>query len=200
MEIVSSPAPLPDVDVIDPGAGPSGGLAGNIVEEYIPATPTPVKSPHLNPDWLRTLKQNYQLLIIDKLSQKVRDAVDENRKFEAGEGREMREIRSTIVHGTLDYISDVFGEVGRPKLAQMREVANVMGSSYPGLFRDDDSKGYGLGGQRGVENLANNMLDILRGRQGSRKRSGEQGEAPKKGKRKLIYGKLAIPIPHLGIW
>ena len=73
--------------------------------------------------------------------------------------------------------------------AQMREIVSVMGREYPSMFRDDQSTGYGLGGVRGLQGLANNMLDNLRGRQGPRKKCAEeQADGQKKGKRKLVYG------------
>ena len=152
-------------------------------------SPVAVASPHLNPNWLRDLKTNFSCVIIEKLSQKVKDAVQENRNFE-NDKRGKRETRQSIIYGVLDYIIDIFGGIGRPKLAQMREIATQLAHTYPAMFRDDEDQGYGMGGRRGIEGLAQNMLDMLRGRQGSRKapKNRDPEMAPKKGKRKLVYG------------
>ena len=75
----------------------------------------------------------------------------------------------------------------------MKEVASELGFIYPAMFRDEISvNGYGLGGTKGPDGLALQMLDMLRGRSGSRKKKDEgevEYQAPKKkGKRKLRYG------------
>ena len=151
--------------------------------------PDNVSTPHLNPEWLKNLKQNFCSIVIDRSSEKVKIAVENNSKFE--KAKDHREVRLAIIHGALDHISEVFGGVGRPKLAQMREVASEMGSVYSNMFKEESlAKGYGLGGNKGLDGLANQMLDMLRNREGSRKKKSEVEENPvKKGKRKLVYGK-----------
>ena len=148
-----------------------------------------VSSPHINPDWLKNLKHSYRSIVIDKLSQKVKDAVEKDTKF--SDVKEHRVIRLAIIHGTLDHIHNTFGGVGRPKLIEMREIVAEMGSVYPAMFKQESSaRGYGLGGNKGIEGLANQMLDMLRSREGSRRKMTEtEDDAPaKKGKRKQIYG------------
>ena len=148
-----------------------------------------VSTSHKNPDWLRNLKLNFSSIVIEECSKKVRDAVEGNIKFE--NVKEHREVRLAIMHSTLDHISGVFGGVGKPKLTEMKEVVGEMGSVYPNMFKFSSSAtGYGLGGSKGVEGLANNMLDMLRGREGPRNKNPEDDEeiSVKKGKRKMIYG------------
>ena len=105
-----------------------------------------------------------------------------------------------MIHATLDHIGSVFGGVNKPKLGQMREVASKMGQVYPALFQDETGGGYGLGGSRGNDGLANQMLDIFRGRSGFRgKTKGtdqdeDQSFQPAKGKRKYAYGECVLSL------
>ena len=154
---------------------------------------TVVSTRFLNRDWLKILKNNYRGLVIDQCSRKVRDAVEENVKFE--NLKEIRDIRLSVIQATIDHIHGVFGGVGKPFLWEMREVASEMGVVYPAMFKDEIAGGgYGLGGTRGNAGLANHMLDMLRGRDGSRKKKVDDDGEPevppakkgKKGKRK--YG------------
>ena len=154
---------------------------------------TVVSTRFLNKDWLKNLKNNYHELVIDQCSRKVKDAVEGNSKFESL--KETRDIRLAVIQATIDHIHSVFGGVGNPLLREMREIAAEMGVVYPAMFKDDIAGGgYGLGGTRGNAGLAGQMLDMLRGRAGSRKRKDDDNDEPevnpvKKGKRKLRYGK-----------
>ena len=152
-----------------------------------------VSSPHLSPNWLKNLRDNFYELVISECSKKVRDAVDKNVAFESK--KEIREIRLAIIHSTLDQIENVFGGIGKPKLAEMRLIVAEMGSIYPAMFKNGVCQnGYGLGGLKGLDGLAVQMLDMLRGRDGNRNKrkedeSAEESAIPaKKGKRKQIYG------------
>ena len=149
-----------------------------------------VSSPHMNPDWLKHLKRNFQSIVVDQCSKKVKDAVNENQKLE--KISDIREVRLALIHRTIDHIQEVHGGVNRPRLSQMREVANELVSTYPAMFKDEDSKGYGLGGSKGQEGLPLQMLDILRNREGRRNKKllDDEGDnqEKKKGKRKYRYG------------
>lgn len=172
----------------------SSFVPGLSVETAVEPEPeAAVSTPHTCPDWLRNLKINFNPIVVEQCSKKVRDAVEMNKKFE--KIQDIREVRLALIHTTLDYIVAKFGGIGKPKLKDMREVAAEMGFVYPAMFRDEITvQGYGLGGRKGTEGLALQMLDMFRGRSGSRKKKEEgDGEAeiqaPKKiGKRKLRYG------------
>ena len=76
-----------------------------------------------------------------------------------------KEVRKELVDGTLSHVLDIFGCVGKPSIAEMREIVFELAFQYPAMFKDDEGIGYGLGGGRGVSGLANQMLDKLRKRQ-----------------------------------
>ena len=164
---------------------------GPRVETAVEPGEAVVSTPHMFPDWLRNLKLNFNSIVVEQCAKKVRDAVEMNHKFE--KIQDIREVRLALIHTTLDYIVSKFGGVSKPRLIDMREVASELGFIYPAIFRDEISvKGYGLGGNKGPEGLALQMLDMFRGRSGSRKKK-DEGEAEiqapkKKGKRKMRYG------------
>ena len=150
-----------------------------------------VSTPHLNPDWLKDLKLNFYSLIVEHCSKKVKDAVNENLKLE--KVSDTREVRLALIHRTVDYLEEVHGGVTKPRLSEMREVAHELRFTYPAMFKDESVKGYGLGGVKGPDGLALQMLDIFRNRVGgsrSKKSLEADGEKPdkKKGKRKYRYG------------
>ena len=73
-----------------------------------------VSTPHMCPDWWKHLKLNFNSVVVDQCSKKVRDAVELNRKFE--KIQDIREVRLALIHTTIDYIVDKFGGVSKPKL------------------------------------------------------------------------------------
>ena len=148
-------------------------------------------TPHLNPDWLKDFTKNFYSLIVEACSKKVGTAVDNNLSID--KPKEKREIKLSIIHSVLDYIQNVFGGVGRPRLKEMRIIAAELGYIYPAMFKDEDGfGGYGLGGSKGLDALPNQMLDMLRGREGARNKDSEGSSDKQVGKRKWIYGKLLI--------
>ena len=165
-------------------------LANNLQIEATPAA----RSSHLNPDWMDTLKKNFYELVIAKCSQKVREAVAKNEKI--CNLTKKKEVRRDLIDETLVHLMDVHGHTSKPSIAEMREIAFELSFRYPALFKDDDGHGYGLGGDRGLQGLANQMLDKLRKRQtiakgetGSKGLNIQQQPRPK-GKKSLIYGKI----------
>ena len=206
---VSSTASSADVSLVvasseDFSSGPTlpgvYGITSQILEDVVvtedESKKEEVSTRYLNPGWLKNLKENFQSLVIDQCSRKVRDAVTGNVTID--KINEHRQVRLAVLHGTIDHIYGVFGGVGRPKLCEMREIVAEMGSVYPAMFKVESGiKGYGLGGNRGVDGLANQMLDMYRGREGPRKKLETGGEAggetggessAKRGKRKMRYG------------
>ena len=192
--------------IIDPGSAPllespSTDAPSNTYDPDVDSSSLVVSvttSPHLNPNWLQELKVNFHSLVVEKLSVKIKTAITENRKFSSSELREKRETRLSIINGIIDYIWGVFGGMGRPKLGQFREVVSVLAAHYPAMFLESQDKGYGLGGNRGLDGLANNLKDCFRSREGPRSAGVNKGSAaggpssaPKKGKRKLVYGESA---------
>ena len=180
--------PSADTSSLIPGPSVETGPR---VETAVEPGEAVVSTPHMFPDWLRNLKLNFNSIVVEQCAKKVRDAVEMNHKFE--KIQDIREVRLALIHTTLDYIVSKFGGVSKPRLIDMREVASELGFIYPAIFRDEISvKGYGLGGNKGPEGLALQMLDMFRGRSGSRKKK-DEGEAEiqapkKKGKRKMRYG------------
>ena len=147
-----------------------------------------ISTPHTNAEWLQNLKDNFRSLIVDQCSRKVKDAVAGNVNFEVAAVK--REVRLALIHATIDHIHGVFGGVGRPKLKDMKVIANELAFHYPAMFKfDTAAKGYGLGGKKGVDGLANQLLDYYRAREGPRnKKSSEEVDPVKRGKRKYQYG------------
>ena len=161
-----------------------------------------VSTPHLNPDWLKDLKLNFYSLIVEPCSKKVVDAVNANQKFE--KISDTREVRLALIHRTVDYLEEVHGGVTKPRLSEMREVAHELRYIYSAMFKDENVKGYGLGGDKGPDGLALQMLDIFRNRVGgsrSKKSLEADGENPekKKGKRKYKYGKKILLLRELDL-
>ena len=154
-----------------------------------------VSSPHLFPNWLKHLTHNFYSIVVETSSKKVRDAVDSNHKFE--NMKEMRDVRLALIHAALDHIRSTLGGVRNPKKEEMQDVVVELRCVYPAMFKDENgAKGYGLGGNKGSEGLALQMLDIYRGKDGDRKKEKTEDEdgnpVPNKkmGKRKLRYGKV----------
>ena len=144
-------------------------------------------TPHLNPEWLKNLCKNMYSIVVEPCSKKVRHSVENNVKFD--KPKEKREVRLEIIHSVLDHIQMIFGGVGRPKLSDMKEIKAELGCLYPAVFKDDEcAGGYGLGGKKGLDSLPSQMLDMLRGREGSRKKDDGENGTKKVGKRKWIYG------------
>ena len=137
---------------------------------------------------MRNLKDNFKELVVEQCARKVKEAVASDTIFEVAS--EKREIRLALIHATIDHVHDVFGGVGRPKLNDMRIVANELCFIYPAMFKyDSGAKGYGLGGKKGSDGLANQLLDFYRARQGPRCRNDTgETEKVKKGKRTYQYG------------
>ena len=152
-----------------------------------------VSSAHFNPGWLKTLKQDFTV-IVGQCSTKAIEAIQENTNFDSEHIRQFRNIRTEIIQTIVGYLNQVFGGHGKPKLSEMREVASQLAFLYPAMFKDEsDVKGYGLGGSKGVDGLANNLLDAYRAMQGSRKNIIRNEDTKNKGdkkagKRKQIYG------------
>jgi len=132
-------------------------------------------------------------MIVNRCSTKVIKAVQRNIKFDKENILEHRSVRSEIIRTIVAHLDQVFGGHGKPKLSEMREVAYELGFLYPAMFKDESNfKGYGLGGSKGIDGLANSLLDSFRAMQGSRKKKNESTDTlfEKKniGKRMLIYG------------
>ena len=182
MEEIVSPATT--------GDPPSPDNVEDIDEDLIPSS-----TPHLNPNWLKDTKKNIKSLVIEKCSCKVRESVAKNEKIQ-NIGKK-KEVRKELIDETLSHVLNIFGGVGKPSIAEMRELVFELAFQYPALFKEDEGVGYGLGGGKGVSGLANQMLDKFRKRQlASKKKASEAGEdvvlpAPRtKGKKALIYGDL----------
>ena len=153
------------------------------------------KTAHTNPTWLKDLKKNFKRDIIERCSVKVREAVEKDAKIE--DLREKRVVRNTIINTTVDRLVEIFGGVSRPRISEMREIVTEMQFAYPAMFREEGvGSGYGFGGSKGVEGLANQMMDRLRSRDVGAKKplvqvgvDAEGVEANfKKGKKKIVYG------------
>jgi hypothetical protein len=170
--------------------------------EDLTATP-PQSSPHTyqrraQVDWLKDMKKNYKTAVIEKCSRKVQEAVENN--TDISDIREKKEVRNSIINETVGCLLDIFGGVGKPAVAQMRELVSEMGFHYPAMFKEDDTGfGYGLGGCKGISGLPNQMLDRYRSRMAEMKKKTTFEEAgvvldvateKKKGKKKLIYGRV----------
>ena len=146
-------------------------------------------SPHTRPDWLKDLKKDFRTVVIEKCSLKAREAVENDVKIE--DTKKLKDVRNEIINETVSCLLNIFGDVGRPVVGQVREIVAEMGFHYPAMFKDDDiGYGYGLGGCKGITGLANQMLDRFRNRQSKRKAPNPVGESEpvKKGKKKIIYG------------
>ena len=107
--------------------------------------------------------------------------------------RERLEAKRTIISTVVKHLIKIFGGVGVPKITEAREIMTELQFVYPAMFKDESVKGYGLGGDKGPDGLALQMLDIFRNRVGgnrSKKSLETDGEKPdkKKGKRKYRYG------------
>jgi len=147
-------------------------------------------------DWLKDMKKNYKTAVIGKCSRRVQEAVENN--IDIKDLREKKEVRNSIINETVACLLDIFGGVGKPGIAQMRELVSEMGFLYPAMFKEDESGfGYGLGGGKGITGLPNQMLDRYRTRMAELKKKTTFEEAgvveeaaheKKKGKKKLIYG------------
>jgi hypothetical protein len=182
----SSPAP--------PVGGPSPAPSPS-VEHSEDLTSSTHSTPHTNPHWLKEMKKNFKNVVIDKCSRKVQEAVENNTKI--SDIRKKKEVRNSIINETVSCLLEIFGGVGKPGVAEVREIVSEMGFHYPAMFKDDDvGFGYGLGGSKGVAGLANQMLDRFRSRaEEAKKKPLLDGEVivsvdatAKKGKKKLIYG------------
>jgi hypothetical protein len=161
-------------------------------------TQEPVNSsPFTNPDWLKNLKKSLKTDIKDKCALKVRDAIERNTNIE--DIRERREVRNTIINTVVSQVVEIFGGVSRPRISDVREIVTEMQFIYPAMFKDEGAgSGYGFGGTKGVDGLANQMLDRIRSRDsgaakkvaGADTSVGTDGiQTPKRVKRKLIFGK-----------
>ena len=158
-------------------------------------SPGSSKTAHTNPTWLKDLKKNFKKDVIERCSVKVREAVEKDAKIE--DMREKRLVRNIIINTTVDRLIEIFGGVSRPRISEMREIVTEMQFAYPAMFRDEGvGTGYGFGGSKGVEGLANQMMDRLRSRDVGAKKplvqvgvDAEGVEANiKKGKKKIVYG------------
>ena len=162
----------------------------------------PCSSSHMNPNWLKDLKHNLKSEIIDKCAEKVRDAVSANALIE--DVKERREIRNMIINAVVDRIILVFGGVSRPLIREVRQLVVELQFIYPAMFKEDSSTGYGFGGRKGGDALAHHLLDRIRAKDGISSKAvsesvvGADDSAlqikPKKGKRKLVYGKYRFEL------
>ena len=160
-------------------------------------TKEPVRSsPFTNPDWLKKLKKSLKADIIDKCALNVREAIDGNQTIQ--DIRERREIRNTIINTVVGQIVVIFGGIARPRIGDVREIVTEMQFMYPAMFKEEGVvSGYGFGGTKGLDGLANQMLDRIRDRDSGgakkpcEKTVGNDGiENPKRVKRKLIFGNI----------
>merc|ERR1712129_185093 len=110
--------------------------------------------------WLKHFKKNFRRDIIERSSYDVKEAVKRNSRIE--NLKEKKCIRNMIINATVNRLNEVHTWSTRPKVSEVREIVAEMQFIYPAMFRDDNGSGYGLGGTKGVEGLANNMLDRLR--------------------------------------
>ena len=190
--------PRVDSEVVDYSSMYSATLEDPVPSTSVPGEKDaiPASSSHLNPDWMDTVKKNFKEVVIAKCSQKVREAVANNEKIV--NLTKKKEVRREIIDQTLAYLMDVHGHTSKPSIAEMREVVFEMAFQYSSLFKDDDGRGYGLGGDQGLKGLANQMLDKLRKRQAAAKSETEPKglnihlQSRSKGKKALIYGKKKI--------
>ena len=155
---------------------------------------------HLDPQWLPNLIQNYHARVVDKCSKKVKDAVRENKVFVLPAQKSLKkEVRLALIHATLDEVEKCFS-INRPRLAEMKQIVSTMGHTYPAMFQSSGKgEGYGLGGSRGQDGLANQMLDMLRNRTGGPRHlksdimdTGSKDKTKTVGHRKYIYGMVLI--------
>ena len=115
---------------------------------------------HTNPDWLPNLIRNFKEEIIHPLSKSVIEAVENNTVIE--DKTTKREIRMAIKNSIAKKLVDIFGGVSRPTISEVRKIVTELQFTYPALFRDDTSLGYGFGGVEGNEELASHILDKVR--------------------------------------
>ena len=148
---------------------------------------------HLNPNWLDNIKKNFQDIVVAKCSTKVHEAVAKNDKI--NHVNKKKEVRKELIDETISHLMDVHGFSTKPTIAEMRQIVFEMAFHYPAMFKEDEGHGYGLGGDRGLDGLANQMLDKLRKRQTAAKAEvspfkGEKDQQPtrQKGKKAMIYG------------
>ena len=149
------------------------------------------KSAHLNPDWLQDLLHNLREEVIDPCSSKVREAVSQNKVFE--DDRDKRQVRMEIKGTLVSKLVEIFGGVSRPELRKVRKIVQELQILYPALFKEDKSRGYGLGGNVGVDGFAEQVLDAIRKRDGRARVGGKRGgddsvEVLKGKKTKIVYG------------
>jgi hypothetical protein len=176
-------------------SGPVAGISQNnlpstsSIDQDNPLTSTA----YTNPDWLKSLKRNFRPEIIDNLASDVREAVAKDMKIDDKKHR--RSIRNAIINSVVSYIVNIFGGVSRPKIGQVREIVTEMQFVYPAMFRDEDGgTGYGFGGGKGNDGLANQMLDRIRKVEHETKKPEvgaviEEAVGRKKGKKPDVYGK-----------
>ena len=153
-------------------------------------------SPFTNPDWLQKLKKSLKADIIDKCALNVREAIGGNKTIE--DIRERRQIRNNIINTVVGQIVVIFGGIARPGIGDVRKIVTELQFIYPAMFKEEGvGSGYGFGGTKGVDGLANQMLDRIRDRDsGGAKKPGEKTvgndgiETPKRVKRKLIFGNI----------
>ena len=178
---------IPDLNHLIEGAGDTS--TPSVTEDDMPSTA------FNNPDWLRKLKSNFKGEIIDQLSNQVREAVAND--DEIVDKKQRRVVRNDIINATVAYIIKIHGGVSRPRIGIMREVVTEMQFVYPSMFKNDVGLGYGFGGVKGVNGLAQQMMDRLRkaesaddARKAVTSVDVQMGEpVKKKGKKPNVYGR-----------
>ena len=141
------------------------------------------------------MKSNFKEEIIDQLSNQVREAVAND--DEIVDKKQRRVVRNDIINATVAYIIKIHGGVSRPRIGIMREVVTEMQFVYPSMFKNDVVLGYGFGEVKGVNGLAQQMMDRLRkaesaddARKAVTSVDVQMGEpVKKKGKKPNVYGR-----------
>ena len=164
------------------------------IQDGFKAVPSTV---HTNPGWKDQLQRDFQSLIVDKCSRLTVNAVKNNEDIT--DIRSKKLVRNEIINTVVDHLLNVYGGVGTPKLAVMRDVKSIMVLKYPNMFGDDhtdaiSNRGYGLGGTTGNKNLPCHMIDRFKALRNKLDKTESvmtpdtSTEVKKKGKKADIYG------------
>ena len=100
------------------------------------------------------------------LSKRTKDAVENNEKIEDLSVR--KKVRMEIKHQMVDVLIKESGTVKRPLIAQVRTLCVDLGHIYSNMFHNTEDKGYGLGGNAGIDGLAEQILADIRRKDGKK--------------------------------
>ena len=97
-------------------AGPSMGGAGlgtvSVPNTVRVETHTEKQTPHTNPNWINETKARFKSLVIEKCSQRTREAVAKNDFIM--DPKKKKFVSDEIINTTVDYLGEIFGGVGTP--------------------------------------------------------------------------------------